>query len=138
MLALLTLREWLVVACATILLLAFGLAYLLIERRRLFAVRRELMVQHRQRLYTARDLQDSLLQCLHILVLRFHCAAENVRADDPAKLAILEELKKADIVIVEARTHVEDLTASADAGIGSAILLPSCSKGRVRRHCGSD
>ena len=108
---------WRAVCLASSAVLAGGIGYLLAERRRLRLVQKELMLQHQQRLAVARHLQDALLQSLHVVVLRFHYAAAEVRVDDPAKRVILAELQKADDLVAEARTDVEDLTASANAGL---------------------
>lgn len=63
----------------------------------------------RERVRIARDLHDTLLQGIQGLVLRFHFAAEQVPADQPAHALLSQALSRADQVISEGRDRVTQL-----------------------------
>lgn len=107
MLQLTNTNVWFALACVTVALLTLALGYLLLKARQTLSVQEDLRRRDAAQLESARQLQDSLLQTLHMLILRFHCAAASVNAKDPANVTIKGELQKADILLIEARTEVE-------------------------------
>jgi signal transduction histidine kinase/ligand-binding sensor domain-containing protein len=70
-----------------------------------------------ERLRIARDLHDTLLQGVQGLVLRFHFATEQLRAEEPVREMLRTALSRADQVINEGREKVRELrerTSSRD------------------------
>ncbi len=113
------LQAALAIATAIIAFLSLSVVHLLRERNRLVLSAKHETSQCEKRLEVVRLSQDSLLQSLHILVLRFHCAAEAIRADDPARFLIKDELERADLLVLKARQGVE---ISSDNGESSTDL----------------
>jgi hypothetical protein len=61
----------------------------------------------RERTHAASELNDTLLQSIHGLMLHFHYAYEALAEDDPARPMLKEALQRADTLIVEDRDRVQ-------------------------------
>jgi ligand-binding sensor domain-containing protein/signal transduction histidine kinase len=57
----------------------------------------------------ARELHDTLLQCIQGLILQFHAVAERIPASEPARSMIDKALDRADEVLVQGRDRVNNL-----------------------------
>ena len=64
----------------------------------------------------ARELHDTLLQTFQGLVLQFQAAANRIPAGGPARQAIDQALRRADIALAEGRDRVRDLRVHAADG----------------------
>ena len=62
-----------------------------------------------ERTRIARELNDTLLQSIHGLMLHFHYACEALAENDPARPMLKEALQRADTLIVEGRDRVQSL-----------------------------
>jgi signal transduction histidine kinase len=62
-----------------------------------------------QQYRVARESHDLLLQSIHGLILHFQAAANRIPTDEPARQLLEQALKRADLVLVEARNRVLDL-----------------------------
>jgi hypothetical protein len=60
-----------------------------------------------ERTRIARELNDTLLQSIHGLMLHFHYACEALAEDDPARPILKAALQRADTLIVEGRNRVQ-------------------------------
>ena len=85
-------------------------------RRQFHRAMTEHKMEHTRHLRKAHQLQDSLLESLQILVLRFHCAAEQIRSDDPGVAILQTELKRAKAIIENARASLEGLATCRPPG----------------------
>jgi signal transduction histidine kinase len=63
----------------------------------------------RERTHAASELNDTLLQSIHGLMLHFHYAYEALAEDDPARPMLKAALQRADTLIVEDRDRVQSL-----------------------------
>jgi signal transduction histidine kinase len=61
----------------------------------------------RERTRVARELNDTLLQSIHGLMLHFHYASEALAENDPARPMLKAALQRADTAIVEGRNRVQ-------------------------------
>jgi ligand-binding sensor domain-containing protein/signal transduction histidine kinase len=57
----------------------------------------------------ARELHDTLLQCIQGLILQFHAVAERIPTSEPARPMIDKALDRADEVLVQGRDRVNNL-----------------------------
>jgi ligand-binding sensor domain-containing protein/signal transduction histidine kinase len=57
----------------------------------------------------ARELHDTLLQCIQGLILQFHAVAERIPTSEPARPMINKALDRADEVLVQGRDRVNNL-----------------------------
>ena len=63
----------------------------------------------RERDRIARELHDTLLQCIQGLILQFHAVAERIPTSEPARPMIDKALDRADEVLVQGRDRVNNL-----------------------------
>jgi signal transduction histidine kinase len=69
---------------------------------------------------TARELNDTLLQSIHGLMLHFHYASEALADNDPARPMLKAALQRADTLIVESRKQVQLLRGELEQGTDSS------------------
>jgi signal transduction histidine kinase/ligand-binding sensor domain-containing protein len=96
------------------LVIVSGLLWILYRARLQYLtsqVQERLEARAQERLRIARDLHDTLLQGVQGLILRFHFATEQLPAEEPARVVLLDALDRADEVIQEGRVKVRDLRA---------------------------
>ena len=74
-----------------------------------FAIKKQADARADERIGIARDLHDTLLQGIQGLILRFHAAAQEVKSDARAHEQLVDALKSADTLLVEARNRVSGL-----------------------------
>jgi two-component sensor histidine kinase len=109
--------KWFYILCALVL---GGLLWLLCHWRVRYLtsqMQEHLEARAFERLRIARDLHDTLLQGVQGLVLRFHFATEQLRAEEPVREMLRTALSRADEVINEGREKVRELrerTSSRD------------------------
>jgi signal transduction histidine kinase len=80
--------------------------------------------RHRERERIARDLHDTLLQSVQGVLLKFHAATERLTSSDPARVALLGTLDRAEQVLEEGRRLIQGLRsvdAPADDLAGSLM-----------------
>ena len=110
-------------------LIVLGAAALMwwIIRRRIAGIARQLQDRLGERLAEreriARELHDTLLQSLFGLTLRFHTAASQLPAGDPAREALDEALQQADKVMQEGRERVLNLRGRRTQRVSLADAL---------------
>ena len=73
----------------------------------------------RERTRTVRELNDTLLQSIHGLMLHFHYACEALAENDPARPMLKAALQRADTLIVEGRDRVQLLCGEPEPGTDS-------------------
>jgi signal transduction histidine kinase len=98
---------WFRTACAAVILLVLWCLhrYRLRQVAEQYNARLEERVREHTRL--ARELNDTLLQSIHGLMLHFHYASEALAENDPARPMLKAALQRADAVIVEGRNRVQ-------------------------------
>ena len=110
--------HWLRVICVGTIALWAILFHMLRTQYLIFQVRMSCRRQLFNRLRSARELHDSLLQGMHGLVLQFHFVLAELRADSSTHEFLTTELKRVERLTVEARTQLQSLTGEADSGEG--------------------
>jgi len=100
---------WFRIVCAALVLLIVWCLhrYQLRQVAQEYNARLEERVIERTRI--ARELNDTLLQSIHGLMLHFHYACEALAENDPARPMLKEALQRADTLIVEGRDRVQSL-----------------------------
>jgi signal transduction histidine kinase len=109
--------KWFYVTCTLCLGGFLWLIYHMRVRYLTSQMQEHLEARARERLRIARDLHDTLLQGVQGLVLRFHFATEQLRAEEPVREMLRTALNRADGVINEGREKVRELrerTSSRD------------------------
>ncbi len=103
---------WFTTLIGALVLLVASLAY----AYRLKSIARQYQIRLEARVYErtqiARNLHDTLLQGLQGLILRFQAVAKRIPADEPAREMMERVLVRADAVLLESRSHVQELHAS--------------------------
>jgi signal transduction histidine kinase/ligand-binding sensor domain-containing protein len=102
---------WFAVVCVTLVLAVLLFAHELRVQHLTAKVQERLDARLTERARIARDLHDTLLQGIQGLILRFHCAAEQIPVDDPARSLMDEALESADTIMEEGRDSVRGLRA---------------------------
>jgi signal transduction histidine kinase len=102
---------WFAAACLMLIFAALWLFHELRVQYLTSKVQEQLDARLTERIRIARDLHDTLLQGVQGLIIRFHCAAEQIAMNDPARTLMDEALNSADTIMEEGRDSVRDLRA---------------------------
>jgi signal transduction histidine kinase/ligand-binding sensor domain-containing protein len=102
---------WFAAVCLMLILAALLLLHELRVQQLTAKVQERLDARLTERARIARDLHDTLLQGVQGLIIRFHCAAEQIPRNDPARVLMDEALDSADTIMEEGRDSVRDLRA---------------------------
>lgn len=105
---------WFIAICALATLLLLGLLYRLRMASVAARIRSRLAERLGERERIARELHDTLLQSVQGLVLRFQSVANRMPPEGASRAQLEDALKRADEVIAEGRSRVQELRA-ADA-----------------------
>jgi signal transduction histidine kinase/ligand-binding sensor domain-containing protein len=90
--------------------------------------------RHLERERIAHQLNDTLLQSIQALVLRFQVGTERLPRTEPSRLFFEEALDLADRVIVEARDRVAELRAPAESVLDLADALEELGNQMAAAH----
>jgi signal transduction histidine kinase len=93
---------WFILLCV----LAFGALLLLLFALRLRYVTNQFRVRLAERERIARELNDTLLQNVGGLILRFQTATERIPQGDPTRQMLEQALRQSDLVLEEGRERV--------------------------------
>lgn len=137
---------WFVALCVVLLLLLLWLAYQLRVAQVASRIRARLEERLGERERIARELHDTLLQSVQGLVLRFQSVANRMPAEGAPRAQLEAALKRADEVIAEGRSRVQDLRVAdsptdlpellreraVSAGLDPALAVRIVVEGRPR------
>ncbi len=100
---------WFMLLCAVAAGVLLGLIFALRLRQLTRQLQARLAEQLAERERIARELNDTLLQSVGGLILRFQTAAERIPHDDPTRQMLEEALKQSDEVLAEGRERLLEL-----------------------------
>ncbi len=114
---------WFAVLCALAAGGILGLLFALRLRQLKRQLHAQLAEQLAERERIARELNDTLLQSVGGLILRFQTAAERIPQDDPTRQMLEEALKQSDEVLAEGRERLLELgiTSAETAELPQAL-----------------
>ena len=98
--------SWLYGMCAGTVVLLGAVLYLIAARRGEALLRRELEARLAERERESRELNDTLVQGLQGLILRFQAVCERIPAREPARDLMERALERADRMLVDSREQV--------------------------------
>jgi signal transduction histidine kinase len=100
--------SWLYVVCAVTVASLAAVMYLVIARRGETFLRRRLEARLEEREREARELNDTLIQGLQGLILRFQAVCERIPPREPARELMERALERADRMLVDTRDGTGD------------------------------
>lgn len=107
---------WFIGICALAIILLLGLLYRLRMASVAARIRSRLAERLGERERIARELHDTLLQSVQGLVLRFQSVANRMPQGGESRAQLEDALKRADEVIAEGRSRVQELRAADGPG----------------------
>ena len=105
--------RWFAFVVAAALIATLYAAYRLRVRQIAAQIRAGLLERLSERERIAKDLHDSFFQGIQGLLLRVNTATAQLKADEPARVLLLDALEQSDEVMLEGRELVLDLRTSA-------------------------
>ncbi len=100
--------SWLYGACAVTVVLLAAVVYLVVARRGEALLRRQLEARLEERERESRELNDTLIQGLQGLILRFQAVCERIPQREPARELMERALERADRMLVDSRDRTTD------------------------------
>ena len=123
---------WFKLLCAAVAIAALWWVYAIRVRQLTGRLNATMGIRLTERERIARELHDTLLQTFQGLVLQFQAAANRIPAGSPARPAIEQALKRADVALAEGRDRVRDLRvhgARADLAGGLTAIAAELGTG---------
>ena len=100
--------SWFYGVCAVTVVLLATVLYLVAARRSEAILRRQLEARLDARERESRELNDTLIQGLQGLILRFQAVCERIPAREPARELMERALERADRMLVDSRDRATD------------------------------
>ena len=100
--------SWFYGVCAVTVVLLAAVLYLVAARRGEAVLRRQLEARLEEREQNSRELNDTLIQGLQGLILRFQAVCERIPPREPARELMERALERADRMLVDSRDRTTD------------------------------